>query len=227
MRRTLAAQPNTVVVLIHGNSLSSALLAQSAPAVLAAWFGGELGGDAIVDALDGTISPAGKMPVTTYHANFTQRDVRVTDLRADGGITYRWFAGPVQTPFGFGLSYSTFSYKWAERAPPREAAATSELRVSYDVTVVNTGTVASDCVVLGFLTAVAGSHADTPLRRLFEFTRLLALQPGEARDVHFALGAKALRFTDRDGRPVLASAGRVGVEIGDVVAPLRHELQLV
>lgn len=58
---------------------------------------GELGGDAIVDALDGTISPAGKMPVTTYHSNFTQRDIRVTDLRADGGVTYRWFSGPVQT----------------------------------------------------------------------------------------------------------------------------------
>ena len=40
MRRTLAAQPNTIVVLIHGNSLSSALLASEAPAVLAAWFPG-------------------------------------------------------------------------------------------------------------------------------------------------------------------------------------------
>jgi beta-D-xylosidase 4 len=132
-----------------------------------------------------------------------------------------------QKAFGFGLSYTSFSYKWAARPPPRTAAATDALLVSYDVTVTNTGKTTSDCVVLGFLTAVAGSHADTPLRRLFEFTRLLDVQPGESRDVHFALGAEALRFTGSDGRAVLAAAGRVGVEIGDVVSPLRHELQLL
>lgn len=100
----LRVQPNTVVVLIHGGPVSSPLLKHGVPAVIDAFYPGELGGPAIVDTLFGRYVPAGKLPATVYHDNFTSRDIRITDLRANGGITHRWFTGPVLYHFGHGLS---------------------------------------------------------------------------------------------------------------------------
>ena len=101
IKEVVAAQPKTVIVLIHGGciALPDETLA-SVPSLLDAFYPGELGGLAVVNALVGRYNPGGKLPYTNYFANFTQRDIRVTDLAADGGVTYRWFQHPVQFPFG-------------------------------------------------------------------------------------------------------------------------------
>jgi len=223
--RVLAAQPNTIVVLFGGASISSEL--RGVRAILHAFFPGELGGDALVDVLTGVTSPAGKMPVTTYFANFTRRDIRETDLRAAGGITYLHFGGPVIYPFGHGLTYTTFSYVWMAPPPSKRSHVASEaFEIRYAVKVTNTGTVGSDCVVLAFTTASAHSHALLPTKRLFDFSRLLNIKPAESRVLHFVLGAAAMTVTNVQGESVVA-LGLVGVEIGDVAAPLRHAFELV
>ena len=212
--RVLAAQPRTVVVLIAGSSISSEL--RGLPAVMHAFFPGELGGDAIVDALTGAkdAAPAGKMPVTTYHSNFTTRDIRITDLRAAGGITYRHFKGPVLYPFGHGLSYTRFVFTWAQRSPSagRDAnvsqglqasyVGSEELSLPYEVSVTNEGGVESDCVVLVFIAATADSHPEMPRRRLVSFTRLRAVQPSESRAVRVVVTAEALGFMNAHGERV-------------------------
>jgi 3-hydroxyisobutyrate dehydrogenase-like beta-hydroxyacid dehydrogenase len=78
---------------------------------LHAHYGGELGGDAIVDARIGAFSPAGKLPLTVYYNNVTARDIRDVDLASAGGITHAWFEGPVLLPFGWGLSFTSFSFR--------------------------------------------------------------------------------------------------------------------
>ena len=62
----IAAQPNTVVVFISGSIVSSPALISAAPAVMQAYYPGQLGGDAIVDALFGEVSPSGRLPQTMY-----------------------------------------------------------------------------------------------------------------------------------------------------------------
>ena len=69
-----------------------------------------ISGDAIVDALVGAFSPAGRLPTTMYTPDIIARDIRDVDLASDGGITHTWFDGPVLFPFGYGLSYAQFSF---------------------------------------------------------------------------------------------------------------------
>ena len=171
----LEVQPNTVVVLIHGGPIASTAIKGKATSVLEAFYPGELGGDAIVNTLFGKNNPSGRMPYTTYHSNFTGRDVREMDLRANGGVTYRWFAGPVLWPFGFGLSYSSFTFEWSDATRgtgQRAVQIGTATTIDHTVTVTNTGQVAGDCVALAFVVAVQGSPPDTPLKKLFGFERL-------------------------------------------------------
>jgi hypothetical protein len=73
LTEVLKVQPKVVVVLVHGGPIASTVVAEDAPAVIDAFYPGELGGDAIVSTLLGENNPGGKMPYTTYHANFTVR----------------------------------------------------------------------------------------------------------------------------------------------------------
>ena len=101
VQSVLAAQPNTVVVLVNGGPVSSEWIASNVPAVVEAFYPGELGGDAIVDVLVGDYNPGGKMPYTVYPENFTDsRDIRDMDLSSNDGVTVGWHTGDVIYPFG-------------------------------------------------------------------------------------------------------------------------------
>ena len=93
VQSVLAAQPNTVVVLVNGGPVSSEWIASNVPAVVEAFYPGELGGDAIVDVLVGDYNPGGKMLYTVYPENFTDsRDIRDMDPRAT--MVSRWAGTP-------------------------------------------------------------------------------------------------------------------------------------
>ena len=98
-----------VVVITAGSAIDLSRILPYADAVILAWYPGEQGGSALADILFGKVSPSGHLPVTFYQSLDQLPPYREYALK---GRTYRYFSGPVQFPFGFGLSYSNCHYSW-------------------------------------------------------------------------------------------------------------------
>jgi hypothetical protein len=241
VQSVLAAQPNTVVVLVNGGPVSSEWIASNVPAVVEAFYPGELGGDAIVDVLVGDYNPGGKMPYTVYPENFTDsRDIRDMDLSSNDGVTVGWHTGDVIYPFGWGLSYTTFTYEWADGGNNENGVMTlvdggaidDRATVStHSVRVANTGNRSGDCVVLAFVVSPSSTAArdsgegSAPLKHLFGFKRV-PLGPGEAQTVTFELIANDVALTQPDGRRVYRDR-EFTISIGDVLRPATKRSRLV
>ncbi len=193
-----------VVVLMNGSALAVNWINKHANAVLEAWYSGEEGGDAIADTLSGKNDPAGRLPVTFYKdvnqlPNFENYSME--------GRTYRYFQGEPLYPFGYGLSYTTFSYSDLSLPDPTVNAGQP---VDADVTVTNTGKVAGDEVVQLYLKfpPVAGAP-DIALRG---FQRI-HLDPGASQKVHFELKNRDLGMVTAEGNPII-SGGEYTISIG-------------
>ena len=119
MRRVLAANPRTVVVLNTGAPVALDW-ADQAPALLQMWFGGQEMANALVDVLSGAVEPGGRLPTTfpkrvednPSYGNFPGE---FGEVRYGEGLLvgYRWYdtrAVPTRFPFGHGLSYTSFDY---------------------------------------------------------------------------------------------------------------------
>lgn len=213
----LAANPNTVVVLINGGQVAIEQIKASVKGIVEAFYPGELGGDAINDVLFGNYNPGGKLPYTFYPADFILRNMTNMDLQSDGGITYMWYQGVPLWPYGWGLSYTTFTYSWISSPSGSFSAgsiASKMQQLEYEVNVTNTGNVAGDAVVLAF---VSGTPPDFPLSSLFDFMRV-TLQPGQSKILYFTNTVRSLSTVDKEGQRWL-NPGQYTVSIGDVVAP--------
>ena len=99
-----------IVVLTAGSALAVQWAKEHADALLDAWYPGEEGGDAIAETLKGKNNPAGRLPVTFYAS--TSDLPAFTDYSMKNR-TYRYYRGEVLYPFGYGLSYSRFSFRRA------------------------------------------------------------------------------------------------------------------
>jgi hypothetical protein len=111
LQAVLAAQPNTVLVLVNGGSLDVSWAAQHVPAIVEAFYPGEEGGNAVADLLFGLYSPSGRLPITLYPAAFTEQiSMFSMEMREAPGKTYRFYTDEPVYPFGYGLSYTEFEY---------------------------------------------------------------------------------------------------------------------
>jgi beta-glucosidase len=97
----------TIVILINGSALAVRAAKDRAQAILEAWYGGQEAGTAIANTLSGDNNPAGRLPVTFYES--VDQLPPFTDYSMKGR-TYRYFKGKPLFPFGYGLSYSQFTY---------------------------------------------------------------------------------------------------------------------
>ena len=117
---------------------------EHANAILEAWYPGEEGGTAVAQTLSGRNNPAGRLPVTFYTG---VDQLPPFEDYAMKGRTYRYFEGTPLYPFGYGLSYTTFSY--GGLSVPATVTAGSPLVA--EVTVTNTGSKAGDEVAQLYL----------------------------------------------------------------------------
>ena len=179
-----------VVVLMSGSAVALTWAEQHADAIVAAWYPGQSGGDAIARVLAGDYNPAGRLPVTFYRSTRDLPPYVSYDMK---GRTYRYFTGRPLFPFGYGLSYTRFAYS-APSLSTTVLRAGETLRVSTQVR--NAGNRAGDEVVQAYLTYPERSLS--PRHALVGFTRV-TLQPGEVREIHFDLDARRLSDVDRSG----------------------------
>ena len=192
-----------VVVLTNGSALAVNWAKDHSNAILEAWYPGEEGGTAVAQTLSGKNNPAGRLPVTFYTGvdqlpNFEDYSMK--------GRTYRYFEGTPLYPFGYGLSYTTFSYSALK--VPNEVAAGSPLVA--EATITNTGKKAGDEVAQLYLTfpKVAGA----PLKALRGFQRI-HLEPGASQTVKFELNPRDMSMVTEAGDPVVAE-GAYTLSIG-------------
>jgi len=176
----LAATGKPVVfVQMAGSAVVSPWVSEHLPAILVAWYPGQRGGNAIADVLFGDANPAGRLPVTFYRG---VDQLPAFDDYAMTNRTYRYFTGTPLYPFGYGLSYTRFTYRDLD-VNRAQVAASDVLEAS--VTVTNSGQRAGDEVVQLYERAVSPSRP-MPLRQLRGFARV-TLAAGESRRVTFPL----------------------------------------
>ena len=193
-----------VLVLANGSALAVNWPKEHVNAILESWYAGEEGGTAIAQTLSGTNNPAGRLPVTFYTGI---GQLPPFEDYAMKGRTYRYFEGTPLFPFGYGLSYTTFSYRGL-RLPKRTINAGDPLAA--EVTVANTGKREGDEVVQLYLSFPNVPGA--PLRALRGFKRV-HLKPGESQNVRYELKDRDLSMFTEAGEPIIAE-GKYSLSIG-------------
>ena len=231
-----------IVILFGGGGVDISYLRDSPNTHAIIWGGypAQSGGDAIADVLFGRYSPAGRLPVTWYPADYVNQ-VPMTDqsMRAaqgNPGRTYKFYTGKPVYAFGTGLSYTTFdyttvnavrpAYNIADLAPNALADDPQLKDVALTLNVTNTGMVASDVVVLGFVSSsVSPPGVTPPIKELFDFARIHMLSPGASEVITLGLSYRVLGHVDADGHSwLLPGTYRVAIQNEEVVV---HEFELV
>ena len=192
-----------VLVLANGSALAVNWASEHVNAILESWYPGEEGGTAVAQTLSGKNNPAGRLPVTFYTG---VNQLPPFEDYAMKGRTYRYFEGKPLYPFGYGLSYSTFSYRGL-RLPKAIHAGDA---LAAEVTVSNTSQREGDEVVQLYLNFP--NVPGVPVRALRGFQRV-HLKPGESQKLHFALKDRDLSMVSEAGEPIIAE-GKYSVSIG-------------
>lgn len=223
--RVAAANPRTVVVLQTGGPVTMPWLDQVA-GVMQAWYPGQECGNAIADVLFGQVNPSGKLPQTfpvrlednPAFINYPGENGRV---RYGEGIFvgYRYYekkrVEPL-FPFGFGLSYTSFTYANL-RLSAEAIAPDGQLTVTVDVT--NTGSQPGQEVVQLYVHDVTASLTRPP-KELKGFAKV-TLAPDETKTVTLPLDRQALAYWDDAPQAWVAEAGEFEVLLGSSAQDIR------
>jgi beta-glucosidase len=213
-----------VLIVFSGRPLALDWAGDHVPAMLQAWFPGVQAGPALVRVLFGDVNPSGKLTVSMpravgqeplyYDALNTGRPANGVDLtRPPTNKREKYHARYVDEqntglfPFGYGLSYTTFSYSPLELSTAQLSAdalnhAAETLHVS--ATVKNAGTRAGDEIVELYL-RMRGTSIALPVRELEGFQRI-TLAPGESKRVEFTIGRNELAFWNIDMKDAVEPA---------------------
>ena len=187
VRAVLETGKPTVVLLINSGPLSANYIAEHVPAILEGFYLGQETGTAVADVLFGDYNPGGHLPVS-FPRSVGQLPIYY-DHKPTAKRGYLFTSKEPLFPFGYGLSYTTFSYSNLKVSPEKIGPA-GEAQVS--VTVTNTGRRAGDEVVQLYIHDLVSS-VTRPVMELKDFRRV-SLQPGESKTVTFTLTPDKLWF---------------------------------
>ena len=199
-----------VFVLLAGSAVSFNGLEQELEGILAAWYPGQRGGDAVADVLFGNYNPAGRLPVTFYSSTNELPNFEDYNMRAGNGFTYRYYNGNAMYPFGYGMSYTKFKY--SDLAINKKVFNNSD-EVFVTVNVKNSGELDGEEVVQLYVKDVE-STTWMPHKQLRGFKRI-SLKKGEKKMVEFKLNVrKDLRYYDAIKQTYAVEPGDFEIQIG-------------
>lgn len=218
LTKLLAKRPDSIVVMMAGSAVEMPWLAK-ANALVWSSYGGMEGGNALANILFGDINPSGKMPYTLPKRLEDTPAIALNDYN-ENNITYpegvfmgyRWFdkhnIEPL-FPFGFGLSYTDFSYGETTQSA-KVLSGDSTLKISVEIT--NSGTVAGAEIVQLYVRDLVAS-VERPIRELKGFAKV-HLAPGEKQRAEFELSPRDFSFWDADRDLWLLEPGEFEIHIG-------------
>jgi len=222
-----AVRPETVVVLNSGSAVAMREWIDGVAAVLEGWLMGQAGGAAIADILFGRVNPSGKL-AETFPIRLADTPAFLNWPGEDGHVRYgeglfigyRYYDArqvPVEFPFGYGLSYTSFAYSNAAVSAERFTD-TDGLTVSVEVT--NTGEVAGKEVVQVYVRDRQAGLV-RPDKELKGFAKV-SLQPGETKKVSINLGFRAFAFYHPGYGRWITEDGEFDILIAASAEDIRH-----
>jgi beta-glucosidase len=218
----VAAGKKCIVVLTGGSAAIQDVWA-NVPAVLVAWYPGEEQGDALADLLYGDVNPSGRLSATwpasaSQLPTFSSANSAVNYESPDSGRGYRYYdrcnLKPLY-PFGYGLSYTAFTYSNLTISP-NPAYAGEDVTVSVDIT--NTGAIAGDEVAQLYLHENAPA-LPRPVKELRGFARATIIA-GETKTVSFTLREREFAYWDTQKNAFFAQPDAYTVMVGPSSANL-------
>ena len=222
LEAVVAAGKPVVLLVFSGRPLVLDWAAQHVSAIMEVWFPGTEAGNAIADVLYGDVTPSGKLPMSfpravgqepLYYNQFpTGRPPTGIDLSKPPADGTRFFSRYIDVPnsalfpFGYGLSYSSFSYhdiKVSKGSIPLAQALSAQSSPLLEATVIvtNTGDRTATEVVQCYVRNL-GASIEQPVRSLEGFRRV-TLASGESKQVDFPLGFKELSFFNLESKPTI------------------------
>ena len=174
-----------VLVLLTGSALAVTWADEHIPAILQGWYPGAQGGKAIANVLFGDKNPEGRLPVTFYRS--TQELPEFTDYSMKGR-TYRYMENEALYPFGYGLSYTDFTYSDVRIS----SDLIKEEGISVSAVLKNTGDVEGTETVQVYVKACREGTPNPQLKGI----RKVSLKPGESKEVTVTLPLEAFALYD-------------------------------
>ena len=221
-----AANPKTIVVLKSGSALLMPWI-DSVAAVLEAWYPGEEDGNAVADVLFGDVNPSGKLPLT-FPKSVDQTFAQNPEWYPGNGqevhygekleVGYRWYQSQHLEPlfpFGFGLSYTTFSITDLKVAPAKGKAHAAQVTLR----VTNTGQRAGAEVAQVYVGYPPIAEGNEPPLQLEGFRKVM-LAPGESKEVTMTLEPRAFSYWSVSDHAWKVQPGEYTVEAGSSSADL-------
>ncbi len=214
IKQVYAVNPKTVVVLISSFPFAINWTQENVPAILHIAHSSQEEGTALARVLFGEYNPGGHL-VTTWPKSVDQLPPMM-DYNIRDGRTYMYFKGEPLYPFGYGLSYTTFSYSNLRASSP-QMAKDGGITVSVDVT--NTGSMAGDAVVQLYVKHLQ-SKVEHPREELEGFQRV-TVNPNETKTVDIPLKASQLAYWDEKANTFTVEAEPVSLMVGDSSADMK------
>ena len=195
-----------VFVNCSGSAIAFGGIEDQYDALLQAWYAGQGGAKALAEVLFGDYNPGGKLPVTFYASNDDLPDF--LDYRMENR-TYRYFRGKALYPFGYGLSYTTFSIGKGQLSA---STMNKDGKVTLTVPVTNTGKREGTETVQVYVKAL--DYPDAPIKSLKGFQKL-SLKAGETATATITLDGEAFEYYDESIDELSTRPGRYQILYGN------------
>nr|WP_315240657.1 glycoside hydrolase family 3 C-terminal domain-containing protein [uncultured Flavobacterium sp.] len=230
IQKVLAVNPRTIVVMVAGAPFEVEEISKKTSALVWTWFNGSEGGNALADVLLGKVNPSGKLPWTMpkklidspAHATNSFPGDKAVNYAEGILVGYRWFdtkkIDPLY-PFGYGLSYTSFTF---ENAKANKTAYASGETISVSINVKNTGKTDGKEVVQLYVSK-SDSKVTRAAKELKGFKKVF-VKAGSSQPVTIQVPVKELAYYDVASKKWIVEPGKYTLSLGNSSRDIKKEI---